>query len=50
MDISVLGGSWAEIGEFSVEDDLRMKMGKDVVKQVFKLLNVKLSELILGIW
>ena len=45
MVLCILRESWGEVGEFSVEFDFAMKMGKDAAKQVFKLLNFKLSDL-----
>ena len=44
MGLSILREGWGEVGEFSIEFDFGMKMGKDVAKQVFKLLNFKLSD------
>ena len=44
MGLSLLQECWGEVGELSVEYDFGMKMGKDAAKQVFKLLNFKLSD------
>jgi len=44
MGLSLLWESWREIGGFSI--DWEWRWVKDAAKQVFKLLNFKLSELI----